>query len=72
MRDDDLDQLLRSNLAAHDVPATRVVEVREAAHRELRASARGLRRGWRAFEATASLAVAAAQLVWVITVLFGR
>ena len=71
MNDDDLDRLLRANLGAHDVPAARVSEVRSAAHNELRHAARSARRGWRFFEATASLTVAAAQLVWVISTLFG-
>lgn len=70
MNDDDLDRLLRSNLPGYD--GERVAEVREAAHRELRHSVRGSRRGWRTLEAGASLAVAAAQLVWVITSLFGQ
>lgn len=71
MNDDDLDRLLRANLGAHDAPAERVREVRAAAHDELRHATRSVRRGWRAFEATASLAVAAAQLLWVISTLFG-
>lgn len=70
MNDDDLDRLLRSSLGGYDVRAARVGEVREAAHAELRHSARAARRGWRTFEAGASLAVAAAQLVWVINTLF--
>ena len=70
MNDDDLDRLLRANLGAHDVPSERAGEVRAAAHDELRHATRSVRRGWRAFEATASLAVAAAQLVWVINTLF--
>ena len=69
MNDDDLDRLLRSSLGGYDVPGERVAEVREAAHAELRHSSRAARRGWRAFEATASLAVAAAQLMWVINTL---
>lgn len=71
MNDDDLDGLLRSSLAAYDAPASRVAEVRATAHDELRHATRTARRGWRAFEATASLAVAAAQLMWVISVIFG-
>lgn len=72
MKDDELDRLLRSNLTAHDVDDERVAQVRTAALAELRHSLRLARRPWRTFEAGASLAVAAAQVVWVINTLLLR
>lgn len=72
MNDDELDRVLRSNLTAHDVDGERASAVRTAALAELRHSVRRHRRPWRTFEAGASLAVAAAQLVWVINTLLLR
>lgn len=72
MNDDDLDRVLRAGLPAYDQDGDRVAAVRAQAHAELRHASRRLQRGWGWFEATASLTVAAAQLVWVLSTFLGR
>ncbi|MEZ4403106.1 MAG: hypothetical protein R3B06_23990 [Kofleriaceae bacterium] len=66
----DLDELLRTQLPAHDVDVARAAAVRAAALDELRHARPPARWAWR-LEAGAMLTAGTAQLVWVVAMLFG-
>lgn len=72
MSEDRLASLLRGALAAHDHDAERVAAMRTLARAELRHAARPYHRARRAIEATATFALGATQLVWMISMLYGQ